>query len=240
MSGKNIPIEERIIFALDMDSVSEAEMWVKRLESRVRFFKVGLQLFMASWFTVIDMILARDLKVMCDLKFFDIPETVKLAVAELSKRNITFATVHGNRPIVEAAASAKGDMKILAVTVLTSFDEGDMKEMGLTGSVSDMVMRRAKSSIENGCDGVVCSGMEARALRENLGDDFLMVTPGIRPQADAQASVDDQRRIVTAERAIVSGADHIVVGRPISRAKDPLNVVESMQEEIRRGLLAKG
>lgn len=238
MSGKNIPLEERIIFALDVDSAEDAKMWVKRLESRVRFFKVGLQLFLASWFDVIDMILARDLKVMCDLKFFDIPETVKLAVAELSKRNITFATVHGNRPIAEAAASAKGGTKILAVTVLTSFDEGDMKEMGLAGNVSDMVLRRAKSSIESGCDGVVCSGMEARDLRENLGDDFLMVTPGIRPEADAVK--DDQRRIVTAEKAILSGADHLVVGRPISKAKEPLKVVESMQEEIRRGLLAKG
>lgn len=238
MSGKNIPLEERIIFALDVDSAEDAKMWVKRLESRVRFFKVGLQLFLASWFTVIDMILARDLKVMCDLKFFDIPETVKLAVAELSKRNITFATVHGNRPIVEAAAAAKGGMKILAVTVLTSFDEGDMKEMGLAGNVSDMVMRRAKSSVESGCDGVVCSGMEAHVLRENLGDDFLMVTPGIRPETEA--SKDDQRRIVTAEKAILGGADHLVVGRPISKAKDPLGVVEAMQGEIRRGLLAKG
>lgn len=236
MAEKDIPLEERIIFALDVDSLAEAEIWVKRLEPRVRFFKVGLQLFMASWFDAVDMVLAHGGKVMCDLKFFDIPETVKLAVRELSKRGISFATVHGNRPIAEAAATAKGDMKILAVTVLTSFDEGDMKEMGLTGTVGDMVLRRAKNSIQSGCDGVVCSGMEAATLRKNLGDDFLIVTPGIRPEADASASKDDQRRIVTAKSAILSGSDHLVVGRPISRAKDPLAVVEKMQQEILEGL----
>ena len=119
--NKNIPINERIIFALDFADPQEALQWVKKLDGEMKFFKVGLQLFLAGWFHVIDEIVNRGNKVMVDLKFFDIPETVKLAVEQLQNRHITFATVHGNDPIVKAAAAAKGDIKILAVTVLTSF-----------------------------------------------------------------------------------------------------------------------
>lgn len=142
--AKNIPLEERIIFALDVDSPDEAERWLDRLGDRVKFYKVGLQLFLAGWFPVIDKILGRGNKVMVDLKFFDIPETVALAVRELKNKGATFITVHGNDPILRAAVSERNGAKILAVTVLTSFDESDMREMGLNCTIEQLVYHRAK------------------------------------------------------------------------------------------------
>lgn len=239
MDQKNIPLNERIIFALDVETAEEAEKWVDILGEHVGFFKVGLQLFLAGWFPVIDMITRRGHKVMVDLKFFDVPETVKLAVRQLKNKNVTFATVHGNEPILRAAVAEKDDLKILAVTVLTSFDESDMKEMGLTGSVKDLVLLRAKKALKFGCDGVVSSGLEAKSLRKDLGSNFLVVTPGIRPGQNIEIEEDDQVRIATAQEAIINGADHVVVGRPIRDAKDPVAVVKSMQEEIKKGLSSK-
>ncbi len=236
MTIKNIPLNERIIFALDVASPELAKTWVQRLESHVGFYKVGLQLFLAGWFPIVDWIVKRGHKVMVDLKFFDVPETVKLAVEQLTDRGVTFATIHGNDPILRAAVSVKKDLHLLAVTVLTSFGEEDMREMGLTGSVADLVLFRARRALEIGCDGIVSSGLEARRLREHLGQNFLVVTPGIRPGQNVEVVADDQKRIVTAQDAVINGADHVVVGRPISTAADPVAVVEAMQEEIRKGL----
>ena len=187
---------------------------------------------MASWFETVDWILDRGHKVMLDLKFFDIPETVKLAVAQVNNRGVSFATIHGNDAIIRAAVEARGDMKLLAVTVLTSFGEEDMRAMGMTQSVADLVLFRAKRALELGCDGVVSSGMEAGRLREDLGERLLIVTPGIRPGANVTDPADDQKRIVTAGMAIGSGADHVVVGRPITRAEDPIKMIEAMQQDI--------
>lgn len=236
MNRKNIPLKERIIFALDVASKQEAEKWVDRLGSHINFFKVGLQLFIAGWFPVIEMIANRGHKVMCDLKIFDVPETVKLAIRQLRDRNITFATVMGNDPILKAAVEERNGVYILSVTVLTSFGEEDMEEMGFTGTIEDLVFSRAKRALEIGCDGVISSGLEAPRLRKELGDNFLIVTPGIRPGKNIEIPEDDQRRIVTAQDAIINGADYVVVGRPISTAKDPIAVVESMQHEIQKGL----
>ncbi len=232
---RNIPLDERIIVALDLPSAAEAKALVKRCESHVRFFKIGLQLFMASWFETVDWLRDRGHRVMLDLKFFDIPETVKLAVEQLNSRGVDFATIHGNDAIVRAAVAARGDMKLLAVTVLTSFGEDDMRAMGMTGSIADLVALRARRALELGCDGVVSSGLEAETLRRDLGEKLLIVTPGIRPGANVRDNSDDQQRIVTAGRAIAAGADHVVVGRPISRAADPIAVIEEMQNDI--GLL---
>lgn len=229
---KNIPLKERIIVALDLPSAAEAKALVKRCESHVSFYKVGLQLFMASWFETVDWLRDRGHKVMLDLKFFDIPETVKLAVEQINNRGVNLATIHGNDAIVRAAVEARGDMKLLAVTVLTSFGEEDLRLMGMTGSIADLVALRAKRALELGCDGVVSSGLEAETLRRDLGERLLIVTPGIRPGANTRDGSDDQQRIVTAGRAIAAGADHVVVGRPISKAADPLQVIEAMQGEI--------
>ena len=237
MQHKQIPIKERIIFALDVDSPELAREWVKRLESHVKFYKVGLQLFLAGWFHIVDWITSRGHKVMVDLKFFDVPETVKLAVRQLRNRGVTFATVHGNDPILEAAAQEKGDVKILAVTVLTSFGQEDMIAMfGQPCNIEELVYSRARRALELGCDGVVSSGLEAQRLRGGLGEKLLIVTPGIRPGENREVSQDDQKRVMTAGKAILNGADHIVVGRPISTAPEPLAVVESMRAEIVRAL----
>jgi len=235
---KDIPLNERIILALDVENADQAKELVKKTESHINFYKVGLQLFMASWFEIVDWLSARGHKVMVDLKFFDIPETVKLAVTQLNNRGVTFATIHGNDPIIRAAVEAKGDLTLLAVTVLTSFGHEDMQAMGMTQSIEDLVYFRAKRALELGCDGVVSSGLEAKRLRDKLGSKLLIVTPGIRPGANIEESKDDQQRIITAKGAITDGADYLVVGRPISKAADPIEVISSLQEEIKQGLSA--
>lgn len=233
---KNIPLDERIILALDVAEPEMAKEWVRKTESKIKFYKVGLQLFMAGWFDIVDWIIDRGHKVMVDLKFFDIPETVKLAMMQLQDKGVTFATVHGNDPIIRASLEAtKGvdsSLKILGVTVLTSFGEEDMRVMGMTGTIEDLVYFRAKRALELGCDGIVSSGLEAARLREGLGEKLLIVTPGIRPGANLQDNSDDQTRIITAQKAIENGADYVVVGRPITKAKDPLQVIAGLQDEI--------
>lgn len=236
MTAKQIALNERIIVALDVDRPELAKEMVKRCESHTRYFKVGLQLFMASYFEVVDWILDRGHKVMLDLKFFDIPETVKLAVEQVNNRGVSLATIHGNDAIIRAAMEARGDLKLLAVTVLTSFGEEDLRAMGMTQSVEDLVLYRARRALELGCDGVVSSGLEAERLRKDLGDKLLIVTPGIRPGANVRDGSDDQKRIITAGRAIATGADHVVVGRPITKADDPIRVIAEMQEDISKSI----
>jgi len=227
--GKDIPLNERIIFALDVSNQAEAQQWVKTLEPHIRFFKVGLQLFLGAGFEMVDWILQRDLKVFLDLKFFDVPETVKLAVQALAGRGVTFATVHGNDAMLRAAAEAAPGVQILAVTALTSLDEGDMRDLGFDCSVQELVLSRARRAMEIGCHGVIASGLEAPILREALGEHFLVVTPGIRPVSN----VDDQKRTVDVRQAFENGADYIVVGRPVREASDPVAVVKGMHEDIR-------
>ncbi|MDA3835701.1 MAG: orotidine-5'-phosphate decarboxylase [Spirochaetales bacterium] len=234
--AKEIPLNERVILALDVENASHARELVKKTESRLGFYKVGLQLFMADWFNTVDWIVARGHKVMLDLKFFDIPETVKLAVAQIRSHGVSLATIHGNDAIIKAALPERGDVKLLAVTVLTSFGEDDLRAMGMTQSIEDLVHFRAKRALELGCDGVVCSGMEAARLRDSLGEKLIMVTPGIRPGANVMDNADDQTRIMTAQKAIIAGADHVVVGRPITKASDPLAVIAAMQDEITSAL----
>ena len=227
-----IPLNERIIVALDVDSPEQAKQIVKQCESHIGFYKVGLQLFMSSWFETVDWLVDRGHKVMLDLKFFDIPETVKLAVGQVSGRGVSLATIHGNDAIIRAALQTRGDLKLLAVTVLTSFGEEDMRAMGMTQSIADLVYFRAKRALELGCDGVVSSGLEVEKMRRELGESLRIVTPGIRPGANVRDAADDQKRIVTAGMAIANGASHVVVGRPITKAPDPIPVIEQMQQDI--------
>jgi orotidine-5'-phosphate decarboxylase len=227
-----IPLQERIIVALDVANPELAKDMVRSCESHVSYFKVGLQLFMASYFEVVDWIIDRGHKVMLDLKFFDIPETVKLAVEQVNSRGVSLATIHGNDAIIRAAMEVRGDLQLLAVTVLTSFGEEDLRAMGMTQSIEDLVLFRARRALDLGCDGVVSSGLEAERLRNDLGDKLLIVTPGIRPGANVRDGSDDQKRIMTAGRAIAGGASHVVVGRPITKADNPVAVIESMQADI--------
>jgi orotidine-5'-phosphate decarboxylase len=236
-----IPLDERIIFALDFADPEEAKKWVKKTDKKIKFFKVGLQLFLAGWWPVIDFIVERGNKVMVDLKFFDIPETVKLAVQQLQDRHITFTTIHGNNPVIEAAVQEKADIKLLAVTVLTSFDESDMIEMGFSKKIEDLVLIRAKKAMKLGCDGVVASPLEVAGIRQETGDNtgFLIVTPGIRPGLNRDIEHDDQKRIATAREAIINGADHVVIGRPISTSHDPLGTISQIQQEIEEGCMER-
>jgi len=228
---RSIPPAERLIVALDVADADKARALVERLGDSVRFYKVGLELFMAGGiFEFIDWLAKRGNKIFADLKFFDIPETVAAAVRGLRNRGVTFATVHGNQAMLEAAGEAKGEVKILAVTVLTSLDQGDLDDLGFRCDVEKLVLSRARRALEAGCDGVISSGLEALALKRELGDRLLIVTPGIRPVQNRP--YDDQKRTVDVAQAFGNGADYIVVGRPIRQASDPRAAAQMIQETI--------
>jgi orotidine-5'-phosphate decarboxylase len=213
----------------------EALRLVETLGDAVRFYKLGLELFTSGgYFELVDRLLDQGKKIFADLKLYDVPETVAAAVRQLRKRPITFTTVHGNDSIMAAAVREKGDLEILAVTVLTSLDQNDLRDLGYHASVGDLVLSRARRARELGCDGVIASGLEARALRESLGEEMLIVTPGIRPVENRPA--DDQKRVVNVEQAIRNGADYLVIGRPIRNAPDPYRAAMQIQETL-QGLL---
>jgi orotidine-5'-phosphate decarboxylase len=235
MDHKDIPADERLIFALDVPDAWEARQLVQELDDAVRFYKLGLELLMAGgYFELLDWLAGRGKKIFVDLKFFDVPATVARAVSRLNGRGVTFCTVHGNQGIMEAAVAARQDVKVLAVTALTSLDRGDLDDLGFACDVSELVLSRARRALEAGCDGVVSSGLEAARLREQLGERLLVVTPGIRPVDNRPE--DDQKRVVTVDQAFALGADYIVVGRPIRDAKDPKAAAEAIQASIAEAL----
>ena len=227
--NNGIESRDRLIVALDFEDIQQAKSLVTQLGDSVTFYKIGLQLCMTGkYFDLLDWLVAQKKKVFVDLKFFDIPATVGKAVKQLAGRGITFATVHGNDGIMRAAAENKGDVRILAVTVLTSLDRGDLDDLGFECDLETLVLSRASRAVELGCDGVVASGQEASAMRQSLGQGFLVVSPGIRPLEND----DDQKRVVTPTQALKNGADYLVVGRPIIAAPDPLLAAQNIQLEI--------
>jgi len=233
LSRKAITADERLILALDVPDIDKAKALVEEIGDSVRFYKVGLELFMTGEvFRLSDWLHGRGKKVFFDLKFFDIPNTVRSAVRQLRSRGGTFVTVHGNDEILRAAAEEKGDIKVLAVTALTSLDEGDLKDLGFKVDTETLVLSRARRALELGCDGVISSGMEVRALREKIDDKLFIVVPGIRPVANREA--DDQKRALDVEDAFERGADYIVIGRPIRNAPQPRQAAEAIQQRIAR------
>jgi len=235
LSKKPIPVDERLILALDVESPEQAKELVIKLGDTVKFYKLGLQLFMAGgYFELIDWLRGRKKRVFVDLKFFDVPETVGNAVKQLKARHVDFVTVHGNDDILKAAVEHKNGMKILAVTVLTSLDDNDLQSLGFKCDVGQLVESRARRALEIGCSGVISSGREAEALRDKLGDHFLIVTPGIRGFSNSAIRKDDQKRTVDVEEAFEKGADYIVVGRPIRNAPDPKVAADEHQARIRK------
>jgi len=230
--AKDIPHKDRLIFAMDVSDCERARALTDELGDAVTFYKIGLELMMSGgYFDLLDWMLARDKKVFCDLKFFDIPATVGASVRQLKDRGVSFLTVHGNRSIMEAAAENKGDsLKVLGVTVLTSLDRGDLDDLGFDCDIGDLVLSRAKQALESGCDGVISSGLEVPKLREFVDNKLIVVSPGIRPVDNKPAG--DQKRVVTVETAFANGADHIVVGRPIRDAESPRSAAEAMQASI--------
>jgi orotidine-5'-phosphate decarboxylase len=233
LSTKQIDPRDRLIFALDVPTLAEARAWVERLADAVTFYKIGLEFCMSGeYFVLLAELKARGKKVFADLKFSYVPATVRGAVANLAQHGVDFCTLHGTSGVYRAVVPVKGALRLLAVTVLTSVDETEVREMGWSGTVEELVLQRAGVAIGAGIDGLIASGQEAARLRKELGATPILITPGIR--AESEKGSDDQKRTMTVEQAFRAGADYIVVGRPIRHAADPRAAAEAVQREIAR------
>ncbi len=231
LSSNPVPLRERLIFAMDVPDVRSARELADILGPSVEFYKLGLELFMdGEYFSLVRHLTSQGKRVFVDLKFFDVPATVGRAVRRLNGKGVTFCTVHGNDAMLEAACANRGEVKILAVTALTSLDRGDLDDLGFRCDPRELVLSRARRAFDIGCDGVISSGLEAAALRRSVDNRLLVVTPGIRPVENRPA--DDQKRTVDVRQAFLNGADHIVVGRPIRNAPDPRAAADAIQGTI--------
>jgi orotidine-5'-phosphate decarboxylase len=230
------PIEDRLIVALDVPSIGQARALIDQLDGLVSFFKIGLWLQFAAGFDgLIDDLVRQDKKIFLDTKMFDIGETVKQGVARAAERGVTFVTVHGDVEMMQAAVQGKGNsqLKILAITVLTSLDQEGLRDLGYECSHEDLIRRRVQGAIACGCDGIIA------APRDDLGrirqlegaDRLLIATPGVRL---ADAASDDHKRPGTPAQAIAAGADYLVVGRPIIRSADPVVAARQIIDDMRR------
>jgi orotidine-5'-phosphate decarboxylase len=235
-SSKNaspVDARERMIVALDVSSAEAAFGIVEELGDQVLFYKVGFELFTAAGLPFVRELRSRHKNIFLDLKVFDISETVRRTVAVVAKEGIKFLTIHGNEANIKAAAEARAgsDLKLLAVTVLTSMDADDLDKMGFGRDVKRLVLLRAGIAAEAGCDGVITSAQEAKAIKEATGGRILIVTPGIRPDGSEE---QDQKRIATPRIAIENGADYLVVGRPITGAADRKAAAAAILAEMQR------
>jgi orotidine-5'-phosphate decarboxylase len=228
----SVNARERLIVALDLPDVATARQLVARLGQHVSFFKVGLSLQLAPGVEgLIQFLLDGQQKLFLDYKYYDIPETLTKAVSQAVRRGVTFLTIHGSGSLIRAAVKGRGEsgMKLFTVTVLTSWDKSDLLEMGYSDhTVEELVVFRAKMAVEAGCDGVIASGREAKAIK-GISNKLLVITPGIRPDG---AREDDQKRRTTPRDAILAGADYLVIGRPITEAADPIDATEKILAEM--------
>ena len=231
MASSIIPPSDRLIVALDVPSTDDARKIVDELGDVVSFYKIGLQLFPVGGIDLARDLLVAGKKVFLDFKFYDIGATVRNAVVSVAGLGASFLTVHGDGDIMAGAVAGRGnaDLKLLAVTVLTSMDAHSLETLGLAGSVPDLVLKRARMALEAGADGVVASALEVARLRQELGNDFVIVTPGVRSPGIAH---DDQKRVATPSEAIKAGADYLVVGREIIRAADKRAAAHNIMEQI--------
>lgn len=232
----NIPARERLIVALDLPEVAAAEKLVIALDGEVEFYKVGYELALSpDGLAFADMLARSGKKVFLDLKLHDIGNTIERAVARAAARGMTFLTVHAFPQTMRAAVKGRGNakLKILAVTVLTSWDDNDLTEAGYAMKVPDLVLKKAGQAKTIGIDGIVASAAEAAPIRKAVGRDTLIVTPGIRP---AGGEAGDQKRVVTPSDAIKAGADYLVVGRPVTGASEPIKAAEAIVAEIAAAL----
>jgi orotidine-5'-phosphate decarboxylase len=235
MQPSVIAPRDRLIVPLDLPSVAAAEAMIARLGDSVTFYKIGYQLAYAGGLPLVGKLTEAGKKVFADLKLHDIGNTVARGVESVAKLGATFLTVHAYPQTMKAAVEGRAgsSLKILAVTVLTSYDDGDLHAAGYRLGVSDLVEVRAQQAQVLGVDGIVCSPEEAASLRKIVGHQMVLVTPGIRPAGTASG---DQKRIMTPARAISAGADYLVVGRPILEATDPKAAAEAIQAEIKQAL----
>jgi len=219
-----------IIVALDFDNAASARALVEKLGDSVDFYKVGMELYAAAGMPFARELVESGKHVFLDLKLYDIPETVKRAVAQVAKSGVHFLTVHGSNPILYAAIEGRGDapLRLLAVTVLTSFDQEDLTDLGYPAKIDDLVALRVRNTMAAGLDGIVCSPLEAASVRALAGPKAILVTPGVRSH---RADVADQKRVATPEAALAAGADYVVMGRQITRAVDPRAELERVLSE---------
>jgi orotidine-5'-phosphate decarboxylase len=227
-----------LIVALDFDSESAAAALIAALGDDISFYKVGMELYASTGMQFVRELMASGKNVFLDLKFYDIPETVKRAVAQVAHVGVRFLTVHGSNAVMRAAVEGRGETKLrlLAVTVLTSFDETDLNELGYPVPVSDLVTLRVRNAVACGMDGLVASALEARRIRAQAGPDALIVTPGVRSKG---AAAGDQKRVATPAEAIHDGADYLVIGRQVTRAHDPLQAVRDIRAELHAARAAR-
>ena len=223
---------DRLIVALDVPDLASAEAMVSRLGDSVTFYKVGMELAYSGGLSFVRRLADAGKKVFLDLKLHDIPNTVEKATAQVADLGATFLTVHAFPQTMKAAVKGRGagSLKILAVTVMTSYDDADLVEAGYALGVRDLVERRARQAHAIGVDGLILSSEEVSAMRALLGPDITLITPGIRPSGSAAG---DQKRIMTPANAIEAGADYLVIGRPVTQADDPKASAEAIIAEIR-------
>ncbi len=220
-----------MIVALDFENASAATTLIEALGSEISFYKVGMELYASAGIGFVRELVESGKNVFLDMKFYDIPETVKRAAAQVAQTGVRFLTVHGSKAVMSAAVEGRGDsaLKLLAVTVLTSFDETDLRDLGYPVPVSDLVTLRVHNAMACGIDGVVASPLEARKIRSQIGPEALIVTPGVRSRG---AAAGDQKRIATPAEAMHDGASYLVIGRQVTRAKDPLKAVSEIRAEL--------
>lgn len=230
----SIAPHDPLIIALDFSSARDADALVRALGDSAGFYKVGMELFATAGIDYVRSLTDRGKRVFLDMKYYDIGETVKRAVAVAAKSGATFLTVHAIGQVMRAAMEGKAgsSLKLLAVTVLTSLDEADLREMGHDCTVSELVAMRVNLARRIGIEGIVASPLEARAIRLLAGPEALLVTPGVRSRGAAQG---DQKRVATPAEAIADGADYLVIGRQVTRAADPVAAVNAIRNEIRGG-----
>ncbi len=223
-----------LIIALDVESAEQARALVQQLTPEVRFFKVGMELYAAAGMEFVRELADEGHNVFLDMKFYDIGETVRRAVAQVARSGVRFLTVHGSREVMRAAVDGRGGgrLQLLAITVLTSFDQNDLADLGYSCPISELVALRVRNAKEAGMDGVVASPLEARAIRNLAGPEMVLVTPGVRSSG---AGPGDQKRVATPAEAIREGADYLVIGRQVTRAKDPLAAVRQIRGELEAG-----
>ena len=223
--------ESPIIIALDVESAVQARTLVHALGDDASFYKIGMELYAAAGMDFVRELIASGKQIFLDLKFYDIGETVKRAVAQVAKTGVRFLTVHGSRAVMQAAAEGRGaaPLQLLAVTVLTSFDQTDLADLGYRCAVADLVSLRVRNAMAAGMDGIVCSPAEVATVRSIAGENAILVTPGVR---SAGAGPGDQKRVATPAEAIAHGANFLVVGRQVTRAADPRAALQEIQREI--------
>lgn len=221
-----------LIIALDVETADEARGLVTALGDSVSFYKIGMELYAAGGMEFVKELIGGGKQVFLDMKFYDIGETVKRAVKQVAKSGVTFLTVHGSDAVMRAAIEGRGEspLKLLAVTVLTSFDRQDIAELGYPCTVADLVDLRVRKAMALGIDGIVCSPLDAARVRSQAGPEAILVTPGVR---SAGAGKGDQKRVATPAEAILDGASYLVIGRQVTRSADPAGEVWKILAEVR-------